>query len=78
MTKLVAPLLSLGAHGTLGDALTYSKRASGSQVRFQKKQKYAATTTQENQRGYFQKAVAWWHDLTPSEQLEWREEGNNP
>ncbi len=78
MTKLVAPLLSLDAHGTLGGALTYSKRSSGPQVRFQKKQRGLATSAQTIQRAFFQTAVGWWHELTPTEQEEWRTEGNNP
>ncbi len=39
MVKLVAPLFSLDAHGSIDKALTFSSRKSGPQVRFQKKQK---------------------------------------
>jgi len=78
MAKLVGPLFSLDAHGSVGRAITFSERRSGPQVRFQKKQVDTATPTRLTQRGYFSKAVDWWHKLTPSEQLEWREEGNNP
>lgn len=78
MAKLIGPLLSLEAHGTLGNALTFSKRSSGSQVRFQKKQTDIETTARTTQRGFFQTAVGWWHELTPVEQAEWHWEGNNP
>jgi len=77
MVKLSGPLLSLAAHGTVGAALTYSGRASGAQVRFQKKQADVATSARTTQRGFFQKAVGWWHELTPTEQGEWYAEGND-
>ena len=71
------PLLSIDAHGTLGEALTYSKRTSGAQVRFQKKQADVETAARTTQRSYFQMAVGWWHELTGTEQQEWEAEGNN-
>lgn len=75
MAKLVAPLFSVGAHATLGKALTYSQRRSGSQVRFQKKQTDYETSARIIQRGYFQTASSWWHELTDAEQGEWHGEG---
>ncbi len=78
MAKLVGPLLSLDAHGSIGRELTFSARKSGSQVRFQKKQKDIETAARTIQRGYFQKAVGWWGDLTTDEKSQWAAEGNNP
>lgn len=78
MAKLKGPLFSLGAHGSLGSALTFSGRKSGEQVRFQKKQTDVETTARTTQRGFFQKAAGWWGELTSAEQNEWTSEGNNP
>ena len=71
MAKLKGPLFSNDAHGTLGGALTYSKRKIVKQVRFQKKQKDRVTPSRITQRGYFQMAVSWWNELTKPEQNEW-------
>ncbi len=77
MAKIIAPLFSLAARGTLARALTFSMRTSGAQVRFQKKQPDRATIARNVQRGYFALAASWWHLLTPAERLEWRAEGND-
>lgn len=71
MTKLKGPLFSLDAHGTLGGVLTFSKRKIVKQVRFQRKQKDRVTASRTTQRGYFQTAVSWWHELTATEQNDW-------
>lgn len=78
MVKLAGPLLSVEARGSLGPRLTYSSRPSGQQVRYQKKQTDIETPARLVQRGYFQMSVGWWNELTPTEQTEWKEEGNNP
>lgn len=71
MAKLKGPLMSLAAQGPVGDTLTFSERRSGSQVRFQKKQKDRITPGRTTQRGFFQMAFSWWHELTTDEQNEW-------
>ena len=78
MAKLVAPLFSLNASGSIGEALTFSNRRSGAQVRFQKKQKDKRSDDQLSQRELFKTARDWWHTLTPAEQAEWKTEGDNP
>ena len=51
--KAKGPLLSKEARGTAADVLTFSKRSTGQQVRFQRKQKDANTASQANQREKF-------------------------
>jgi len=75
MAKLKGPLFSIDAHASIGNELTYSSRKSGSQVRFQKKQKDIETAARSIQRGFFIKAAAWWNLLTPTEQDEWHAYG---
>ena len=71
MAKLKGPLFSFGASGSIGPRLTYSQRKSGPQVRFQKAQPDHNTAAQQTQRGFFQTAVSWWHELTGTEQDSW-------
>ena len=78
MAKLVAPLFSLTARGSIDKALTFSNRRSGAQVRFQKKQADKETAPRLAQRSLFKTAKDWWHFLTPAEQAEWKTEGDNP
>lgn len=54
--KVSAPLLSESASGSVGPFLTFSKRKSGQQVRFQTRQHYPATADQATQRAAFAKA----------------------
>ncbi len=63
--KINGPLHSDGASGTFGKLLTFSERASGSQVRFQKKQKDKITTARTAQRNKFLLAKDLWqfHDF---------------
>jgi hypothetical protein len=70
MAKLLAPLLSHAAHGTLGGVLTYSNRRTCKQARHQKKQADVITPERTTQRGYFQTASGWWSEMTPTEQAE--------
>jgi len=61
MAKLNAPLMSLSARGTIAKNLTYSERKSGSQVRWQRKQKDVVTSLRTAQRDKFQTALDSWH-----------------
>ena len=73
MAKLVGPLLSLSAHGTLGKALTYSKRKSGAQVRFQRGQKDFVSAAREPVREAYQLGVELWNYLPADEKAYWTE-----
>lgn len=55
--KIIGPLMSKSAHGTVADVLTFSKRESGQQARFQRKQNTPASVDQTVQRALFQEAV---------------------
>jgi len=70
--KLVAPLFSLEAHGTLGNTLTFSTRKSGAQVRFQRAGKDNITPLRTIQRAKFATASSWWQMLTDDEKSQWK------
>ena len=63
MVKLNGPLHSDGASGSVGRSLTYSQRKSGSQVRYQRKQKDVITAKRTPYRLSYSAAVAAWNDL---------------
>ncbi len=54
--KIKGPLQSQNASGMIGPRITFSKRSSGQQARFQKKQKDAKSAAQLSQRGKFENA----------------------
>ena len=72
MAKLIGPIHSETASGSIGEALTYSQRKSGAQVRYQRKQKDVITTLRTAQRLKFQMAKDWWLELNSAEKLEWK------
>ena len=72
MVKIVSPLFSESASGSIAKNITYSKRASGQQVRFQKKQKDVSSFERTIQRDYYNKAVSAWNDLNDVEKQSWR------
>lgn len=67
MAKVKAPLFSLAAHGTIGDAVTYSQRRTHNHVRFQKAQKDRYTLARDLQRIKFGIAGRIWANLTEEE-----------
>jgi len=71
MVKLRGPLFSFDAHGSFGPRLTYSRRKSGSQVRFQRAQADKITTDRETERGYFQDGATAWQTLTDVQKAAW-------
>jgi len=73
MAKLKGPLLSLEAHGTLAGALTYSSRRSGSQVRFQKKQKDYENAARALTRDAYRWGIKLWNSFPPDEKAYWTE-----
>jgi len=71
MAKLKGPLLSVNAHGSIGKRLTYSKRPSGNQARFQRANHDANTSSQQTQRTLFLEAIGKWNSLTDEQQELW-------
>jgi len=72
MARIEGPLLSQDARGKIAERLVFSLRASGQQVRFQKKQKDVISEARTNQRSIYLEAVNSWNILTASEKLEWK------
>lgn len=58
--KVFGPMHSDSARGTFGGLLTFSERKSGSQVRFQRKQKDVSTSARTAQRAKFLEAKEMW------------------
>jgi len=73
MVKIKHPLLSAEASGMIGPRLTYSKRASGQQVRIQKAQADVITDGRTAQRNFFIEAYGKWNDLNAGEQGQWND-----
>ena len=61
MAKLNGPLCSFSASGTICGYLTYSERKSGSQVRYQRKQKDIITSARTTQRDRFKECITSWN-----------------
>jgi len=59
--KVKSPLFSNEARGSLSEALTFSKRRSGQQVRYQKKQRDVVTAARTAQRALFLDSVERWN-----------------
>jgi len=59
--KIKSPLFSQSVSGTIADAITFSNRKSGPQVRFQRKQKDVLTAPRTTQRADFLNAVDRWN-----------------
>ncbi len=71
MVKIKTPLLSAEASGSIGPRLTFSKRASGQQVRIQKAQADVITAGRTTQRNFFIEAYGKWNDLSSGEKAQW-------
>jgi len=71
MAKLNGPLLSVNAHGSIAKRITYSKRYTGNQVRFQRANKDANSSLQQTERALFLDARDHWLLLTDEEQEQW-------
>jgi len=70
MAKLTGPLFSESAHGTLGDAITYSARGKRKQARYQRAQKDYETDARALQRLKFYVSSRVWLYLTLEEKDE--------
>ena len=73
MPKSIGPLLSLKASGSIAGNLTFSERKTGSQVRWQKKQKDVLTSDRVEHRARFLEAVASWNALSEEEKLDYKQ-----
>lgn len=73
MAKVVGPCLSLGAHGTVGDALTFQKKMGGFSAHARDLHKDAKSYPQLLIRSYMKSAVLAWKRLTPAEREEWND-----
>lgn len=63
--------MSESASGTVAGMLTFSRRNSGNQVRFQKKQKDVITSARTLQRNKYKQAIAAWNELTGPQKAQW-------
>ena len=77
MVKVVGPALSLGAHGTLGKALTFQKRLKGNTVYLKSHpgriSSFNLSYNQYQNKVYVSEAVRHWHLLSVSERGEWND-----
>jgi hypothetical protein len=64
MAKVEGPLGSHSAHGSVGNILTFSKKKSGQQVRYQKKQSDVTSASRADVRAIYRLAVACWKNKT--------------
>jgi hypothetical protein len=71
MVKLIGPLMSQAAHGTIGGVLTYSRRTSKNLGRYQRKQHDVLTLPRKIQRGYFKDAAYTWGLLSAANKALW-------
>ena len=72
MAKPKSPLLSLGAHGTIADTLTYQKRHRVSIARVKPIPTDPKSPAQLAQRQLYSDAVDAWNALSPEEKEAWR------
>lgn len=73
MVKITGPLHSDEASGTIADVLTFSKRSSGQQCRYQKKQKDVVTPDRIVQRTKFSLGLDLWKFMPSNEKNYWKE-----
>ena len=75
MAQVEGPLMSLTAHGSIGEELTFSQRKKVNQVRFQKKQKLILSTWgQADQKSLYLTAAARWSSFSDSEKKVFEDE----
>ena len=73
MAKAKGPLMGFKAHGSIGQALTYSSRKDLHLIRHQRKQKDYESTARTIQRDYFIEAYEHWNTLLSAEQQQWND-----
>lgn len=67
MTKLKSPLLSMEAHGTLADTLTFRSRGTRAHVFKKRDHADAGTQAQLNHRAHFRDAASLWRIMTDAD-----------
>jgi len=73
MVKIKGPLFSLEARGSVARVLTFSRRSSGQQARFQSFPTDFESTGRKTQRDAFRLAIELWNYLPTAEKDYWRE-----
>lgn len=73
MAKLLAPLHSLGAHGSIDKTLTFSGRKGSEYVRKYNKPLTAPTADQVTRRAAFKAIIAEWNTRTQAEKDGWED-----
>jgi len=72
MAHASGPLLSATARGSIADLLTFSRRKTGQQVRFQKRQEDFVTTGRAAARSTYSLAVAEWGLMDTETKKQWK------
>lgn len=75
MTKLNSPLLSLDAHGTIGNALTFQSSTRRKFAREKPKLPYSLTLAQQYQRWQYEDYCRLWHEQTQGVKDQYRTAG---
>lgn len=75
MSKAKSPILSLGARGTIGDALTYQKRGQDTIVRQKPIPAYRRTLAQVYQRWLYEDYAYWWTQQTEPTKRQYAADG---
>jgi len=73
MPKLVGPLFSVQAHGTLGGCLTYQRQAKGGKVFPHKVPRIPQTEAQLAQRASVASCVSCWKGLSSADKVRFEE-----
>lgn len=71
MARVLGPLFSITAWGTIGDAITFSRRRGGPTVTIKPVHKITYTAEQLAQRANFAEAVSSWSALPPASKVRW-------
>jgi len=69
--RVEGPCMSLGAHGTIADALTFSMRGGRARAAIYRKPHDAHTQTQLNQRAHYLDATRLWKTMSDADRLAW-------
>ncbi len=69
--KLEGPLMSLGAHGTIAKAVTYSMRGGNARAAIYRPPRDARTQAQLNQRAHYLDGTRLWKLMTDADRLAW-------
>lgn len=72
MARVIGPLMSQTAHGLIGERLTFSKRKTGQQVRFQRSNIDKKSFDQLRNREVYQDAYLEWNLLSVAEKNVWK------